>query len=473
MPESPAFSILLADDQPDVLKALQLLFKSEGFSTRAASSPAEMLKTLGHGNFDLALIDLNYTRDTTSGREGLDLLSKIQQIENAPPVVVMTAWGSVELAVEAMRRGARDFVEKPWVNERLLNIVRTQIDLARSVRQTHKLQAELQLIRGEGQPELIARSAAMKPVLELIANVSRSDATILITGENGTGKGVVARLLHQNSLRSGKTLVTVDAASLSPTVFESEIFGHVKGAFTDARADRMGRIEMADGGTLFFDEIGNVPSSLQAKLLRVIESGEFEPVGCSHVRRADVRVIAATNADLSAEVDAGRFRLDLLFRLSTVQIHLPPLRERAQDIEALAEHFLKKHALRYRKQVTGFSPPALRALIDYNWPGNVRQLDHVVERSILMAKEQMIQPGDLGLNRQSKPSDRLEDLTLEEVEKILIQKAMTRFNGNISQAAAALGLSRTALYRRLEKYGLDSPGETRPAEDRPAGGQVS
>jgi DNA-binding NtrC family response regulator len=368
----------------------------------------------------------------------------------------MTAWGNIELAVEAMRRGARDFIEKPWHNERLLSIVRTQIELAGAVRQTRKLQAELQLIQEDKQIRLIAQSRAMQPVVELIANVSQSDASVLITGENGTGKGVVARLLHAQSPRSSKTLVAIDAASLSATVFESEIFGHVKGAFTDARTDRIGRIELADKGTLFLDEIGNLPIALQAKLLRVIETGEFEPVGSSHIRRADVRIIAATNADLPAEVQAGRFRQDLLFRLNTIEIHLPPLRDRREDIAPLAEHFLLQHAQRYRKSVTGFSEPALQALLNYPWPGNVRQLDHVIERAILMAKEQTVMPGDLGLNRQAKSADRLEDLTLEEVERILIQKALARHDGNISHAAAALGLSRTALYRRLEKYGLDT-----------------
>lgn len=456
MSGSATRSLLLADDQPDVLKALRLLFKGEGYSTHGVTSPAEMFEALKQNSYDLALIDLNYSRDTTSGREGLDLLSQLQSLRDPPPVVVMTAWGNIELAVEAMRRGARDFIEKPWHNERLLSIVRTQIELAGAFRQTRKLEAELQLIQKDGQTQLIAQSRAMQPVVELIASVSQSDASVLITGENGTGKGVVARLLHAQSPRSAKTLVAIDAASLSATVFESEIFGHVKGAFTDARSDRIGRIELADKGTLFLDEIGNLQIALQAKLLRVIETGEFEPVGSSRIRKADVRIIAATNADLPAEVQAGRFRQDLFFRLNTVEIHLPPLRDRREDIAPLAEYFLLQHAQRYRKSINGFSEPARQALLSHDWPGNVRQLDHVIERAILIAKEQMVMPSDLGLNRQAKSADRLEDLTLEEVERILIQKAMARHDGNISHAAAALGLSRTALYRRLEKHGLDT-----------------
>jgi DNA-binding NtrC family response regulator len=455
-------SLLMADDQPDVLTALRLLFKGEGYAAQGVKSPGELIEALEQGSYDLALIDLNYSRDTTSGQEGLELLSRIQNLQDPPPVVVMTAWGSIELAVEAMRRGARDFVEKPWQNERLLSIVRTQIDLYRAVRQARKLEAEIQSLQRQGQTTLIAQSPAMRSVLDLIAGVSHADASVLITGENGTGKGVVARILHSQSRRSAQALVAVDAASLSAAIFESEIFGHVKGAFTDARTDRIGRIELADNGTLFLDEIGNLPIGLQSKLLRVIETGEFEPVGSSRLRRANVRLIAATNADLQAEVKAGRFRQDLLFRLNTVEIHLPPLRDRRDDIPVLAEHFRAQHAARYRKSVNGFSEAAMQALLSCAWPGNVRQLDHVVERAVLMAKEQKVMPGDLGLNRQTQASDRLEDLTLEEVERILVQKAMARHEGNISHAATALGLSRTALYRRLEKYGLDTSDGNKP-----------
>jgi DNA-binding NtrC family response regulator len=448
--------ILIADDQPDVLEALRLLLKGEGYKTETVTSPAEVLPRLETGDFDLLLMDLNYARDTTSGQEGLDLLSRIQASDITMPVVVMTAWGSVEVAVEAMRRGARDFVQKPWDNARLLSILRTQIELGQALRRGQRLEAENQLLRDDdARPTLIAESQAMQPVLELIAHVGPSDANVLITGEHGTGKEVVAQTLHSISARAAKPLVTVDAGSLSEGVFESELFGHVKGAFTDAKADRVGRFELADGSTLFLDEIANVPLNKQPKLLRVLEMGEFERVGSSKTRRVNVRVLSATNAALDEEVSSGRFRQDLLFRLNTVEIHLPPLRERPEDIPLLAEHFLRQHAQRYRKRLEGFDDAANRALLDYAWPGNVRELEHAVERAVLMAQGERVGARDIGLQRSSREgSRRLEDMSLEEVEAFLIQKALARFDGNVGQAAQSLGLSRSALYRRLQRYGL-------------------
>jgi DNA-binding NtrC family response regulator len=383
------------------------------------------------------------------------LLRQIQQVPDAPPVVVMSGWGTIELAVEAMRLGAKDFTEKPWNNERLVSIVRTQIDLSRALRRAGKLEAELQSIRQHDAVTMIAESRAMQPVVQLIRNISRSDASVLITGENGVGKGVVARVLHANSERASQPLVTIDAASLSEAVFESELFGHVKGAFTDARASRVGRIELADGGTVFLDEIGNIPLKLQAKLLRVVERGEFEPLGSSQTHRANVRYIAATNADLKKEVAEGRFRQDLLFRLNTIEIHIPALRDRPEDIPILAAGFLATYAQRYRKQLAGFAPPTLQALLNHVWPGNVRELDHVIERAVLMASLEWVAPSDLGLGRVEPTAAQLEDVSLETVERILIEKALARHEGNVSHAAASLGLSRTALYRRLEKHGLN------------------
>jgi DNA-binding NtrC family response regulator len=291
-------------------------------------------------------------------------------------------------------------------------------------------------------------------VLDVIARVGPSDANVLITGENGTGKGLVAQTLHAASRRANRPLVTINAGGVSEGVFESELFGHVKGAYTDARQDRIGRFEMADGGTLFLDEIANVPLSQQQKLLRVLERGEFERLGSSTTRKADVRLISATNADIDAEIAAGRFRQDLLFRLNTVEVRLPPLRDRADDIPALANHFLAGHASRYRKTLSGFESPALTALSEYPWPGNVRELDHAVERAVLMSAGPLVKPGDLGLRTNKDGGGRLEDMSLEDVECFLIKKAMTRFDGNVSQAAKALGLSRSALYRRLQRYGL-------------------
>jgi DNA-binding NtrC family response regulator len=444
--------VLIADDQRDVVEALRLLLKGEGMECETASSPAGALAALGARDFDAALIDLNYARDTTSGEEGLDLLARIRDLDADLPVLVMTAWGTVELAVEAMRRGARDFVQKPWENARLLTTLRTQIALGRALKQGRRLEEENRILRHEGEPAMIASSPAMRPVLDVIARVGPSDANVLITGENGSGKAVVARALHAASSRASKPFVTLNAGGISEGVFESELFGHVRGAFTDARADRVGRFELADGGTLFLDEIGNVPGSLQPKLLRVLETGEFERVGSSRTIRADVRLLSATNADLAAEVASGRFRQDLLFRLNTIEIRVPPLRERREDIPLLARHFLEAHARRYRKRLSGFDAETLEALLAHSWPGNVRELDHAVERAVLMATGDRIRPIDLALRRGAEPA-RIEDLSLEEVEGLLVRKAMSRFGGNVSQAAKALGLSRSALYRRLEKYG--------------------
>ena len=360
---SPAQRVLIADDQRDVIEALRLLLKAEGYQIEAAASPAAVLEAIASQEFDAVLMDLNYARDTTSGQEGLDLLSRIQSIDSTLPVVVMTAWGSVELAVEAMRRGARDFIQKPWENARLLSILRTQIALGSALRQGARLEAENRLLRAEGRPVFIAESEAIRPVLQLIARVAPSDANVLITGEHGSGKEVVARTLHALSNRAPRPLVTVNTGGLPEGIFESELFGHVRGAFTDAKADRVGRFELAHGGTLFLDEIANVPLSQQAKLLRVLETGEMERVGSSRTIHVDVRVISATNAELRQEVGEGRFREDLLFRLNTVEIQIPPLHERRQDIPLLAMHFLKEYARRYRKQLGGFDPPALQAWI--------------------------------------------------------------------------------------------------------------
>ncbi|MBZ5591387.1 MAG: sigma-54 dependent transcriptional regulator [Acidobacteriia bacterium] len=446
--------VLIADDQPDVLEALRLLLKTEGYQIELVSSPAGVLTALDAREFDVVLMDLNYARDTTSGQEGLDLLSRIQALDSTVPVVVMTAWSSVKIAVEAMRRGARDFIQKPWENERLIAILRTQIELSRALRRGLRLEAENRLLRGVERPTLIAESPAMQPVLRLIANVGPSDANVLVTGEPGTGKEIVAQTLHAISPRASKPMVTVNAGGLPEGIFESELFGHVRGAFTDAKADRVGRFELADGSTLFLDEIANISASQQAKLLRVLQTGELERVGSSRTRQVDVRIVSATNADLNAEVTAGRFRADLQFRLNTIEIHLPPLRDRREDIPLLASHFLGRHAQRYRKPLAAFDPAAMQALLDHPWPGNIRELDHAVERAVLMAQGDTVKAGDLGLRQSREGAPRLEDMSLEDVEFSLIKKALARFDGNVSHAAKALGLSRSALYRRLQRFGL-------------------
>jgi DNA-binding NtrC family response regulator len=446
--------ILIADDQPDVLEALRLLLKGNGYQIDTFTSPSAVLRAVEAEDFDVLLVDLNYARDTTSGQEGLDLIGRLQAIDASLPVVVMTAWGSVELAVEAMRRGARDFVQKPWDNARLIATLKTQVELGQALRRGQRLEAENKLLRDDGGVTLIAESRAMQPVLQVIARVGPSDANVLITGENGTGKGVVARALRAVSKRAPKPMVTVNVGGLSDGVFESELFGHVKGAFTDAKADRVGRFELADGGTLFLDEIANMPMNQQAKLLRVLETGEFERVGASRTRKVDVRILSATNADIQSEVGAGRFRQDLLFRLNTIEIHLPPLRERREDIPLLADHFLRQHARHYRKRLTGFDQAAMRALLDHPWTGNVRELDHTVERAVLMAQGEAIVASDLGLRVEREAATRLDDMSLDEVERYLIKRTLARFGGNVSHAAEALGLSRSALYRRIQRFGL-------------------
>ncbi len=452
--QETACRLLIADDQPHILEALRLLLKPEGYQLEMVRTPALALEALAHESFDGVLIDLNYTRDTTSGLEGLELVTRVKEMDTQLPVVVMTAWGNINLAVEAMRRGAGDFIQKPWENARLLNILRTQMDLHRSQKRAQWLEAENRILRAAGAPDFIASAASMRPVVEMMARIGPSDANILITGEHGTGKEVVAQTLHRLSSRSDRTLVAVNTGALPEGTFESELFGHVKGAFTDARTDRIGRFELASGGTLFLDEIANIPVRQQAKLLRVLETGEMERVGSSKTQIVNVRMISATNADLRAECAAGRFREDLLFRLNTVEISLPPLRERREDIPALAAHFLARYAARYRRVLQGLEPAALQMMMRYSWPGNVRELDHTIERAVLMARGDRIEAADLGLHTQPISGQSLDEMSLEAVEAILIRKALARSDGNVSHAADALGLSRGALYRRIEKYGL-------------------
>ncbi|MBI4889308.1 MAG: sigma-54-dependent Fis family transcriptional regulator [Acidobacteria bacterium] len=454
MPANSLPRLLIADDQEDVLAALRLLLKPEGYTLDCVTSPQAVLSALDQREYDLLLMDLNYTRDTTSGEEGLELMSKATQADPMLPVVVMTAWGSVDVAVEAMRRGAKDFIQKPWDNARLLAIVKTQLELCAALRRGARLEAENRLLQAGSRPVMIASAPSMEAVTQLIARVGPSDANVLITGEPGTGKEVVARTLYAVSERASRQMVTVNMGGLAEGIFESELFGHVKGAFTDAKTDRVGRFELADGGTIFLDEIANLPFNLQAKLLRVLETGEMERVGSSKTRRVNVRVISATNANLHADAAEGRFRQDLLFRLNTIEIHLPPLRERKEDIPLLAAHCLSQMVRRYRKPITGFAPESLQAMLDHAWQGNVRELNHVIERAVLMAQGNLVRPADLALRVSREPAGKLEEMSLEEVEAFLIRKALSRYNGNVSHAAAALGLSRSALYRRIQRYGI-------------------
>src|SRR6195256_1189044 len=409
--------ILIADDQPDVLEALRILLKGEGHQTEAVKSIAGIFDALQKRDYALLMMDLNYARDTTSGQEGLQVIPKIQEIDNTLPIVVMTAWATIDLAVDAMKRGARDFVPNPCDNDRLLTIVRTQLELASALRKGRKLEAANKLLGGS-VPNLIADSPVMRPVIDIISRVAPSDANVLITGENGTGKSLVAQALHALSPRASHSMITINMGGLSETLFESELFGHVKGAFTDAKSDRAGRFELADESSLFMDEIANVPMNQQAKLLRVIETGELERVGSSKTLHANVRIISATNSNLNDEVAAGRFRQGLLFRLNTIEIALPPLRERREDIMPLANSFLRQHAKRYAKTLAGFDESARDLLMKHQFPGNVRELDHVIERAVLMSQGPHVKANDLGLTSGRDDSPRLEDMSLEEVESV-------------------------------------------------------
>jgi DNA-binding NtrC family response regulator len=454
--------ILVADDQREVREALRLLFKAEGIDAVSVDGPRAAIDALKKDPFDAALIDLNYTRDTTSGAEGIELLREIRKIDGELPVVVMTAWGTIDVAVEAMRHGAGDFIEKPWDNQRLMSVIRTQLALADSRDEAAKLKRENEILRGGDDEPFIAESPAMRAVLAQLDRVAPTDANVLILGENGTGKGVIARRLHARSQRAGKPLVKVNMGGIPESVFEAEMFGHVRGAFTDAKTDRIGRFELADGGTLFLDEIANIPPAQQPKLLRVLEDGELERVGSSRTITVDVRLISATNADLAAEVARGAFRRDLLFRLNTVELKLPPLRERDEDVALLAESFLAHFARRYQREKLRFAPTALAALKGYAWPGNVRELSHVIERAVLMLDGDTID--EAALNLKPEATHALSgaaalaangSMTVDEAEESLVRQALERTGGNIQRAATLLGLSRPSLYRRMEKYGIE------------------
>jgi DNA-binding NtrC family response regulator len=445
--------LLVADDQPDILEAVRMLARASGFDVRTATSPAAVLALCEAEDFDVCLLDLNYARDTTSGIEGMDLLERLREIDPTLPVVVMTAWGSIDGAVEAVRRGARDYLQKPWDNARLVATLTAQLELRRALRTVNRLDAEAARTRQAELPAIVARSRAMQQVMALVERIAPSSASVLITGEHGTGKEVLARALHAASARSARAFVAVNAGGLSDGVLESELFGHVKGAFTDARSDRTGCFELADGGTLFLDEIANMPHGQQARLLRVLTTGEFHPVGSSRARKVDVRVLAATNADVAREAAEGRLREDLVYRLNTVELRLPPLRDRRDDIPDLAAAFLARARSGPPRRL---SPDAMEALLAHPWPGNVRELEHVIERASLLATGDDITAADLQLRPRTEAAPRLEDMTLEQVERYLIERALAAQGGNVSEAARVLGLSRSALYRRLASLGIRS-----------------
>ena len=452
--------VLVVDDQDDVRQALSVLLSGEGYGVVTAESPPAALEAMRRQQFDLVLFDMNYSRDTTSGREGMALLKAMLSEDEDTPLVAMTAWGSIDLAVEALQLGAVDFLEKPWDNSRLLTIVRSQIERRSAVARAERLSRAADLEqRSRVAHGIVAESDAMRNLLDMAGRVAPSDASILITGDNGVGKGMLAEQIHRLSAVADQVFMSVNMGSIPESLFEAEMFGHAKGAFTDAREARAGRFELADGGTLFLDEVGNLPPPQQAKLLRVLESGEYERVGENRTRSSKVRLIAATNADLPEMVERGEFRRDLYFRLNTIELDIPALRERPADILPLAERFLARSNRKYQRNAD-FSAEARRALNAHSWPGNVRELAHAVERAVLLCGQAPIEPPNLMLQSaagRESGSDTIRPL--EELEKQAIEQALVRFEGDVNEAAEALGLSRSAMYRRLEKFRIRSDSE--------------
>lgn len=454
--------ILMVDDDEGILSALAMLLKSEGFQSQAATSPTQCIDLVRQAEFDLILMDLNYSDDTTSGEEGLALIRKIRAFDDFTPIVVMTGWGTIEVAVSAMQQGANDFVQKPWENDRLLAIIQNQTKLAQVQKQSQKLNEQNVLLRQEvsRSSKVVSESPAMQQVLATIKQVARSDVSVLFTGENGTGKSMFARYLHEHSHRAQQSQIAVNMGAVTESLFESEMFGHVKGAFTDAKATRIGRFELADEGSLFLDEIANTPYSQQAKLLRVLEDSQFEKVGAEKTQTVNIRLITATNSDLPKAVEEGRFRKDLLYRINTIEIAIPPLRDRPEDIIPLADGFLRQAAAKYGTEQKRIGQAAKNLLLTYSWPGNVRELGHVVERAQILCQSGDIQPGDLGINSGALAQvssathnpEKADDLrSFDAIERDIVRGRMAYFNGDAAKAADSLGWSRSTFYRKLEK----------------------
>lgn len=456
----PFGKILIVDDDADVLQAARLLLKKRAQLVHIEKHPQQIPTLLKNESYDVILLDMNFTRDVSSGREGFFWLDKILELDPSAVVILITAFGDVEMAVQAIKAGATDFVLKPWQNEKLLATLAAAMKLRASRMETNQLKSRQRALLADANQkysDFVGSSAAMRQVFGTIDKVARTDANVLILGENGTGKELVARALHRQSKRRDEVFVSVDMGALSENLFESELFGHVKGAFTDAKEDRAGRLEVASGGTLFLDEIGNLSLPLQAKLLTVLQRREVTRVGSNKPTPIDVRLICATNMPVYDMVRESTFRQDLLYRVNTVEIRLPPLRDRLDDIPLLADHFLDMYARKYHKLMKGISAGALRKLEKYQWPGNVRELQHMVERAIIMTDTTMLQPEDFffaAIHREEGDDVTFDSFNLEDVEKLVIRKAIDKHSGNISRAAEELGLTRASLYRRLEKYGL-------------------
>ena len=451
--------LLIVDDDEDVLTAARLFLKQHVASVHTEKNPEKIPFLLTNESYDVILLDMNYTRDATSGKEGFHWLNKIMEIDPSAVVILITAYGDIDMAVRAIKEGAMDFITKPWQNEKLLATVNAALNLRRSrIQVTSLRQQQQQLSADLDQPfhDMIGTSPAMREVFGIIEKVAKTDANILIIGENGTGKELVARAIHRQSERANEVFISVDMGSITETLFESEMFGHVKGAFTDAKQDKPGRFEVASGGTLFLDEIGNISLQQQSKLLTVLQNREVYRVGSNTPRPIDIRLLCATNMPIHEMVDKNKFRQDLLYRINTVEIHVPPLRERVEDIPLMVEHFISLYSQRYRKNIKRCDPAALKKLEKYSWPGNIRELQHAVERAIIMSDTEVLQPHDFLLQRSDHAENgtHAQSFKLDDVEKITILKAIDKHEGNISKAAKELGLTRASLYRRLEKYGL-------------------
>ncbi|MDQ1085792.1 MULTISPECIES: sigma-54 dependent transcriptional regulator [unclassified Siphonobacter] len=457
--------ILVVDDNEDLLKAARLLLKQHFTRVDTEKNPENLPTLLRQEGYDVIMLDMNFTQDVTSGTEGFFWLDKILKIDPAAIVLLITAYGDVEMAVRAVKSGATDFILKPWSNEKLLATLFSALSLRKSKLEIEKLKSQNAIISRDQHArfgEMVGVSPAMHEVFGTIQKVAATDANVLILGENGTGKELIARSLHQNSNRARQAFISVDLGAISENLFESELFGHVKGAFTDAREDRAGRFEAADGGTIFLDEIGNLSLPMQAKLLTVLQSRQVTRVGSNRPKSIDIRLICATNMPLAEMITKGEFRQDLLYRINTIEIRIPALRERPEDIELLAHHYLRVYTQKYRKRIRDVSPPAIQRMTKYGWPGNVRELQHAIERAVIMCEKDMLQPEDLFISTAQKTPEKqasaetlsLDQFNLDELEKAIIRKVLNKHSGNISKAATELGLTRASLYRRLEKYGL-------------------
>lgn len=453
--------ILVVDDDEDVLMAARLLLKQHVELVHTQKDPQKIPNLIKNFSYDVILLDMNFTRDLTGGKEGFHWLGQITRIDPSAVVILITAFGDIEMAVRAIKEGATDFVLKPWQNEKLLATVSSSLQLKQARGEVAALKSrQEQLAADMDQPfhEFIGSSPPMRRVFDAVRKVAQTDANVLILGENGTGKELVARALHRNSNRNKDVFIGVDMGAVSENLFESELFGHIKGAFTDAKNNRTGRFELASGGTLFLDEIGNLPLSLQAKMLRVLEQRQVVPLGSNAPRSIDIRLICATNMDISRMAETREFRQDLLYRINTVEIRLPPLRERTDDIPLLAGYFLDTYARKYKKAGKKIGAPALNKLQSYPWPGNVRELRHAIERAVILSDEPVLQPHDFFFSSPPRQSPenafQFDSYNLEEVEKTVICKVVEKHKSNISHAAKELGLTRASLYRRMEKYGL-------------------